>query len=165
MVAIFEQKGERSQKRLLNYAFRMPSDVTVQIVEGQDAGSTLLWNGGTDVVARRGSGVVGMFKKTLSLHDAQATTIRGSSIDELSFGKILAHTQHTPGKLSEARGPAVDGPTDSVTLIPDDPALDGGYTREVMDLSKSTHFPVRILGYQGDILVRKIDFSSVALER
>ena len=30
-----------------------------------------------------------MFKRTLSLHDPLVTTLRGSSIDQLSFGAIL----------------------------------------------------------------------------
>lgn len=164
-VTVFEQKGAQSQNRVLNYTFRTPSDVTVQIVGGQDAGATLLWSGGSDVVAHHSSGLTGMFKKTLSLHDPQATTIRGSSIDELTFGNILAHAQRTPGKVSEASGPAIGGPTDAVTLIPDDAEANAGYTREVVDLSKNTHLPARVLGYQGDMRVRKIDFSNIQLER
>lgn len=53
------------------------------------------------MVTRRGSGLAALFKKTLSLHDPLATTTRGSSIDQLSFGAILAHAQQEAGSLHE----------------------------------------------------------------
>jgi hypothetical protein len=164
IVTVFEQKGTRVQNVVFDYSFRKPSSATVQVVKGQNAGVTLLWDGGSNVVAHRGSGLSAMFKKTLSLHDSQVTTIRGSSIDELSFGKILEHAQQTAGKLSVSPGPAIAGATDAVTLIPSHPGADAQYTREVIAISKTTHLPVRVLGYQGHTLVRKIDFSNVKLE-
>jgi hypothetical protein len=36
-------------------------------------------------------------------------------------------------------------------------------TREVIELSTATHFPMSILGYDGPMLVRKIEFSNVEL--
>jgi hypothetical protein len=74
-----------------------------------------------------------LFKKTMSLQDPQVTTIRGSSIDQLSFGAILAHGQQTPGTLSRGPGDVINGvATDAVTLITADPAADAGLTREVI---------------------------------
>jgi hypothetical protein len=100
----------------------------------------------------------------MSLQDSQVTTIRGSSIDQLSFGAILAHGQQTPGTLSQGPGDVINGvATDAVTLIHADPAADAGLTREVIELSTATHFPMRILGYDGPMLVRKIEFSNVEL--
>lgn len=165
-VTVFEQKGKRVQNVVFNYSFRKPSNVTVQVVKGSNAGVTLIWNGGTSVIAHRGSGLMSVFKKSLSLHDPQVTTIRGSSIDELSFGKILTHARQTPGKLSLGTGVVIDGvPTDAVTLIPASPAINAGLTREVIEISRTTHFPMRVLGYQGRTLVRKIDYSNVKLAR
>jgi hypothetical protein len=39
--------------------------------------------------------------------------------------------------------------------------IDTGLTLEVVDLSKVTHLPVRLSGYEGSTLVRTIDFSNV----
>lgn len=165
-VTVFERKGTRVQNVVFDYSFRKPSNVTVRVTKGTNAGVTLVWDGGTTVVAHRGSGFTGMFKKTLSLHDPQVTTIRGSSIDALSFGKILEHARQTPGKLSLSAGVAMNGvPTDAVTLIPANPAADAALTREVIAISRTTHFPMRVLGYQGQALVRKIDYSNVKLAR
>jgi hypothetical protein len=151
---------------VFNYSFRKPSNVTVQVVKGTNAGVTLSWDGGTSVVAHRGSGFMGIFKKTLSLHDPQVTTIRGSSIDELGFGNILAHARQTPGKLSVGPGPVIGGvATEAMTLIPVSPAADAALTREVIEIWTKTHLPTRVLGYQGRTLVRKIDYSNVKLTR
>jgi len=54
-------------------------------------------------------------------------------------------------------------PTDAVTLIPSDPAADAHLTREVIEISRTTHLPTRILGYEGSMLARKIDFTNVHL--
>jgi len=163
-VTVFEQKDTQIQNVVFNYAFRKPASVTVHVVSGSNAGVTLVWDGGTTVVAHRGSGLAALFKRTLSLHDPLATTIRGSSIDQLSFGAILAHAQAEAGTLSEVPGEVIDGvPTDAVRLSSSNPAANAGLTREVVELSTITHLPVRVLGYEVDTLVRKIDFSNVTL--
>lgn len=165
-VTVVERKGQQVQTAVFNYSFRKPSNATVQVVRGSNPGVTLIWDGGTSVIAHRGSGLMGIFKKSLSLHDPQVTTIRGSSIDELSFGKILAHARQTQGKLSVGPGPVIGGvATQAVTLIPANPATDAALTREVIEISTKTHLPMRILGYQGRTLVRTIDYSNVKLIR
>jgi hypothetical protein len=92
------------------------------------------------------------------------TTIRGSSLDQLSFGAILAHGADTAGVVAEGNGPTIDRvATDEVTLVPTNAVIDTGFTLEVVDLSKVTHLPVRLSGYEGATLVRTIDFSNVIL--
>jgi len=163
-VTVFEQLGKETQQEVLDYTFLKPSSSTMHVVSGPNAGVTVMWGGGTTVVAHRGSGLVAMFKKTFALHDPQATTIRGSSIDQLSFGAILLHGTDTAGMIAEGDGPTIDGvATDEVTLIPTNAVIDTGLTREVIDLSKVTHLPVRLLGYEGAVLVRTIAFSNVVL--
>ncbi|MDB5043778.1 MAG: hypothetical protein JWN27_4504 [Candidatus Eremiobacteraeota bacterium] len=163
-VTVFEQKDTQVQNVVFNYAFRKPANVTVHVDSGSNAGVTLAWDGGTSVVAHRGSGLAALFKRTLSLHDPLATTIRGSSIDQLSFGAILAHAQAEAGTLSEVPGEVIAGvPTDAVRLSSSTPAANAALTREVVELSTITHLPVRVLGYDGETLVRRIDFSNVTL--
>ncbi|HEY9085387.1 MAG TPA: hypothetical protein VIN40_05560 [Candidatus Tyrphobacter sp.] len=164
-VTIFEQEGAQVQNLVLDYTFRKPSSAVVHFVQGPNAGVTLVWNGGSTMAAHRGSGLMALFTRTLSLHDPLATTIRGSSIDQLSFGAILTHAQQTPGTVSQGPGPLIDGvPTDAVTLIPTSSVRNTGLTLEVVDISKSTHFPMRVVGYEGLALVRAIEFSNVRTE-
>jgi len=163
-VTVFERKGTQVENLVLNYSFRRPSSVMVHVVSGPNAGGTLTWDGGATVVARRGTGLAALFKKTFSIHDPVVATIRGSSIDQLSFGAILAQAQQSGGTLSEAGSDVIDGvATDAVALVPADPAADAGLSREVVDLSEVTHLPVRVLGFDETTLVREIDFSKVAV--
>jgi hypothetical protein len=163
-ITVFEQKGIRVQNIVFKYTFRRPSTVTTDVVGGPNNGVSMLWTGGTTISAHRG-GLAGVIKKTFGLHDPLVTTIRGGSIDELSFDQILAHARQTPGKISQAAGMIVnDQATDAVTLIPSAPATTpGGYTREILEVSHTTHLPLRVLGFQGTKIVRKVDFVDVKL--
>jgi hypothetical protein len=164
-ITVFEQEGIAVQNVIFKYTFRKPTTVTVDVVGGPNDGVAILWTGGTTVKAHR-SGLASAFSQTLSLHDPKMTTIRGSSIDQLSFSQILEHAQNTAGKLSQGPGPLVNGvATDAVTLIPTNPATNAGYTREVIDISRLTHFPLRIEGYEGSTLVREVGFVAVTLTR
>lgn len=164
-ITVFERKGEQVQNLVFDYAFRKPSGATLHARLGPNAGATLLWNGGSTIVGQRGSGLAGLFKKTLPLHDPLVTTIRGSSVDELSFGAILAHAEQMPGTISEFSGEIIGGlATDAVTLIPAVPDSNAALSREVVEISTTTHLPARILGYEGALLVRKVEFSNVKTE-
>ena len=160
-VTLFERKGAQTQRAVYDYTFQKPASVTLHVVSGASAGDTLVWDGGDTVVAHRGSGLLSVIKKKLSLHDPLTTTIRGSSIDELSFGAILAHAQDTSGALVSGAGGAG---TETITLVPKNVTIDGGYTREVVAISKTSHLPMRVFGYDGRSLVREIDFSNVKLQ-
>jgi outer membrane lipoprotein-sorting protein len=164
-VVVFERERTEVLSSILDYTFRKPSSATVHFSAGPNAGVTVVWNGGNTVIAHRSTGIAALFKKTFSLHDARVTTIRGSSIDQLSFAAILAHAQVTPGIVSQDIGPAIlDIPTDAVTLVPTSSLADTGLTREVVDISVPTGLPLRVLGYEGNTLVRQIDFSNIILQ-
>jgi hypothetical protein len=80
------------------------------------------------------------------------TTIRGSSIDQLSFAAILDHGNGEGGTASEAPGPTILGvPTAAVTLIANSSVADAGLTQEVVDISTLTNLPIRVLGYEGTV--------------
>ena len=163
-VTMFEQKGTKTENLVLDYSYHKPSSATMRIVAGKNAGVTLVWNGGSTMQAHRGSGIMAAFKKTMSIDDPLATTVRGSTIDKLSFDAILAHAQETPGSVAQLPGAAIDGlATDEVRLVPTDAVADG-LTLEIVDVAKSTHLPVRILGYNGPVLVRSLVFSNVKVQ-
>jgi len=165
-ITIAERKDAQTQNVVLEYTFRKPSSVTTHVNAGPNAGVTMVWDGGTTLVAHRGSGFAALFKKTLSLHDPQVTTIRGSSIDQLSFGAVLAHARQEAGSVTQTAEAELGGVrVEAVTLMSADQTANAGLSREVVELSTSTHLPVQILGYDGTMLVRQIDFSKVTLER
>jgi len=53
--------------------------------------------------------------------------------------------------------------TEAVKLVATTSVSNTGLTVEVVEISKTTHLPVRVLGYEGRTLVRRIDFSNVKL--
>ena len=163
-ITVFEQKDAQVQNVVFDYTFHKPSSATVHVVKGPNAGVTLEWSGGDTLVAHRGSGLAAMFKKSFSLHDPLVTTIRGSSIDQLSFAAILSHGQNTLGTTSQVPGPVIEGvPTQAVAIVPTSALANTGLTLEIVDLSSATYMPVRVLGYAGSTLVRQVDFSNTKL--
>ena len=164
-ITVFEQHGDVVQNAVYDYTFRKPSSATLHVVSGSNAGATISWDGGDTVVAWRGSGFSAWFKKRIPLHDPQVSTIRGSSVDQLSYGAMLEYAQQASAVLSEAAAGTIDGvEAKAVTLIPSNSGNNMGLTREVIELSTATHLPVEVLGYVGESLVRKIVFSNVKLE-
>jgi outer membrane lipoprotein-sorting protein len=166
-VSVFAAKGSDVQNLSFTYSFHKPSSFTVHVIDGPNAGVTLTWDGGTTVQASRGRGLfAALLKRTIPLHDPLVTTIRGASMNQLSYGAILAHTEQTPGDLTQGPGETIAGvPTQTLSLVPNDPASDAGLSREVIDISTLTQLPIRIEGYEGDKLVRKIDFTDVRPEK
>jgi outer membrane lipoprotein-sorting protein len=161
-VSVFAVKGAAVQNAVFDYEFRKPSKFVVQVVQGPNAGVTLTWDGGPTVQASRGHGLFSFLKRTLSMHDPLVTTIRGESIDQLSYGAILAHAEQTPGMLAQVPGEPIAGtPTQDLSLVPVDPAADDGLSRETIAISTETQLPIRIEGYEGSKLVRRIDFTDV----
>ena len=163
-IVLYEKAGSQVQQNTYDYEFTRPSNVSLKVVSGPSTGGSLSWDGGPNVVARKGSGFIGIFHRTLPLHDRATTTIRGSSVDLLGFGAILAHALQTPGTITETPGQPIAGePTQDVTLVPAAPQNDSGYTREVVTLSARTHLPLRVLGYERNDVVRRVDFTGVVL--
>ncbi len=165
-VSVLDEKGTAVQNIVFNYTFRKPSSFIVHVIEGPNAGVTLTWDGGPTVQASRGGGLfAALLKRTIPLHDPLVTTVRGASIDQLSYGAILAHAEQTPGTLAQSPGEPIAGTaTQALSLVPSDPAADDGLSREIIDISPATQLPIRIEGYEGSTLVRKIDFSDVQPE-
>jgi outer membrane lipoprotein-sorting protein len=162
-VTVFDQKGSQTQNTVFDYTFSKPSKVTVHVISGTNKGITLQWNGGTTIVAH-GSGLLALFSKTLSLHDPLVTTLQGASIDQLSFGAILSQAQQQVDRLSFIPGGTVDGvAVNALNLAPAVAASDAGVTRQVVQISASTHLPMRILGYDGATLVSSIGFSNIKM--
>ncbi len=163
MVTGFEQRGSDVQDLVFAYRFRKASSVTMRVIKGPNTGVTLTWDGGSTMQATRGGGLfAALFKRTIALHDPLVETIRGSSLDQLSYGAMLTHAEQTPGTISEAAGEPIDAiTTESLTLVPNNPSVDGGFTREAIEISTATNLPIRIVAYEGNTLVRQFDFSDI----
>jgi hypothetical protein len=70
---VYERKGQQIQNLVFNYTFAKPSSATMHMIKGPNAGVTLVWNGGSTVVAHKGAGLEAIFKRKFPLHDPQVT--------------------------------------------------------------------------------------------
>jgi outer membrane lipoprotein-sorting protein len=156
-----EVKGDRVQDRVYQYWFKRPSLAKVEIVSGDGVGSGGVWKGG-DVV--RGHRKILFLKPSLvvSIHDPQATSLRGYTIPDGLLQNEIAKYKEIKGQLIQTAGPEIDGtPTDSIELKIADPASHDNITRAILYVSKSTHFPVRQIRYEGDKIVADDTFTDL----
>jgi len=157
-VTAHEISGTKTEDRTYHFFYKKPSYARSEIVSGPGSGGAAVWHGGDKVKGHLG-GLLAGIKLVISEHDARATDIRGKTIEAANFAWMIDGFNHY-GKLSEAPGPPVDGvETDAVTMIPDDPAKVRNLTKETLLISRTSHLPVRHLGYEGDKLVEQETFS------
>ncbi len=157
-IRMHEASGRRMQDRALRYWYEKPSSAKVEVVDGIGRGSAAVWRGDSSVRGHWG-GFLSIFRLTIGLHDPHATSLRGDSIDALSFFEIYRHVTTTKGELQEAPGPTIDGAaTEALVLLPSIPAENDGITREVLYLSRATHLPIRRQCFEGETLVKDQQF-------
>jgi len=160
-IAVHETAGDRVQDRTYDVLFKKPMMEKIDIVAGQDRGSSVVWLGGDKVKAHRG-GLLSVIHLTLDIHDSQVLSLRGDAIDTATVPAMLAEFDRIKGTTTEAPGPQIDGAaTDVVTLDVADPSTDKGITRTVLYLSQATHLPVRRERFVGAQLVKSENVTNV----
>jgi outer membrane lipoprotein-sorting protein len=154
--------GKETQDRTYSYEFVKPTSALIQITDGPGKGGGAAWHGGDQVKGHQG-GLFSGVKLIISKSDPRATSLRGDQIDVASFGYELDHFLNTPGTLSEAPGPALEGQATTAVTLAAAPAEANGVTREVLDVSNSTHLPVKREEYVGATLVKSEEFKDLKL--
>jgi len=154
--------AKQSQDRTYSYEFVKPTSALIQITDGPGKGGGAAWHGGDQVKGHQGGLFSGM-KLMISKSDPRATSLRGDQIDVASFGYELDHFLNTPGTLSEAPGPALEGQATMAVTLEASPAEANGVTKEVLDISTTTHLPVKREQYAGAALVKSEEFKDLKL--
>jgi outer membrane lipoprotein-sorting protein len=153
--------GNRVQDRIYDYSFMKPHFAKTYIEAGDGVGSGGVWIGGDQVSGHQGGLLAGIHLK-IGLHDPRATSIRGYTIPDGLMQNIVETYATVPGKLTQSDGGILQGqPTDRLELDVTDPASNHGISKQILYLSKATHFPVRQLLYAGDTLVLDQTFYDV----
>ncbi len=148
-----EVLGSSTQNRIYDYSFMKPHFAKTLIESGDGQGSGGVWAGGNQVSGHQGGFLSGIHLK-VDLHDSRATSLRGYTIPDGLMQNIVDTYATVPGKLTQGDGGIVMGqPTDRLELDVADPATNHGISKQVLYLSKATHFPIRQLLYAGDTLV------------
>jgi hypothetical protein len=139
-------------------SFRKPSDARMDITGGDGRGSAAVWHGGDTVRGHQG-GFFSFVKLNLSIHDSRATSIRGTTIAEASFGALLDHVKGLAGATVDAKS---DGDKTDISVAVADPSSDSNVTKELMVLGPS-NLPVEYDQWEGDTLVKHITYTDVKL--
>jgi outer membrane lipoprotein-sorting protein len=153
-----EVSGSRVQDRVYQMWFRKPHMSRMDITGGDGRGSAVVWDGGDKVYGHQG-GFLAMFKKHLDLHDRLATTVRGTTVAEASFGALLDHIKGLKGATVDA---VADTDKTRITISVTDPSADNNVTKELMVLG-SNNLPVEYDQWEGDAQVKHITYSEVKL--
>lgn len=159
-VRAHEVKGDRTQDRTYHYFFKRPNMAKTDIVAGDGSGSGGVWKGGEIVKGHLKIAFITV-GKTVDLHDPRATSLRGYTIPDGLIQNQVGKYEQMKGAITQRDG-QVDGvPSDEVELKVADPAANDGVTRATLYLSKTTHFPVRQVRYEGDKIVADETFSDL----
>jgi hypothetical protein len=157
----FEQlnDGSKVERRTYDYRTMNERGVDVTIVDGPGTGTVAAWRGSDTVKVHLG-GSLPQIQLTLPIDDPRVQSLRGDTLDMGTFSYALRYMLTTPGTLTEAPGPTINGvPTTAVTLRVKGPAV-AAVTKVVLDLSNATHLPVRRSEFVGSTIVKTETFSN-----
>jgi hypothetical protein len=123
------------------------------ILEGDSKGSGGVWTGGDQISGHQGGILSGIHRK-VDVHDPRAVSLRGVTIPEGLLQHIVELYESTPGKLTQTEGGKIGGVlTDRLELVVANPAGNGDVTKQILYLSKETHWPIRQILYSGSQIV------------
>ena len=146
-------KGTASQSRVYQYSYLKPHFAKTLVESGDGQGSGGVWTGGDQVSGHQGGILSGIHLK-VDLHDSRATSLRGYTIPDGLLQNIVGNLTTVKGDVHQYPGGKIGGvDTDVVIQKVADPSTDGGITERRVYFSQATHFPVRVLSYEGNNIV------------
>ncbi len=155
-IKVHEVKGTDLRDRTFHYAYLKPHFAKIDITGGPGRGGGAVWTGGDTVTGHRG-GFVSMIKLSKSIHDPEATGLRGGTIAEASF-ENMAEAVKSAASLTNGEE-TISGTQYDIVSMPFKDAF--GATKRVIFLSRTTHLPARRVTYAGDAVVGTEDFTDV----
>ena len=163
-----EFRQGRSQQEVLRYSYRRPNRARLEILDGAQRGSVVVWFGDDRASAyRRG---LRLFKLYLAPSDGRVTSLRGNGVLTPNFDAILACFADHRSRVTEGPGPRVDGiPTVAIALeyagftCATDSPFDRDVTRDVLYVSSKTNLPVLRERYAAEQLVERWELRDLRL--
>ena len=153
--------GKSVQDRTYLFRWRKPSDAQMQVLSGPDKGGAATWHGGDTVSGHHGGFLSGVHM-TRSIHDHDATSLRGDILLTDVYEYTIKHFTTTAGTLAEGVGATLDGQaTTAVTLTVTDPKANANVSKDVLYLSNASHLPLGRDQYVGDRLVKTERFKEI----
>ena len=131
------------QDRVYILWFQKPTDIRLDVTAGDKRGSVAVYHGGDRVMGHLG-GILSLIKLNLDIHDKRATSIRGTTIAQASFGSQLEHMKTMKWKSTDV---SVDGDKWTFTAVAADASTNSDILKEVMTLG-ANGLPIELLQYE-----------------
>jgi len=162
-----ETKGTQSARSMVRYSFRKPDRARLEVIEGNNRGGVVVWQGGAEATAYK-RGIFSIAKIHADLKDKRINSLRGNGVLTPDLTVALACFAAHRSDVHSEPGPAVAGePTDTVELryarfsCPMDSPIDADITRDVLRVSERTGAVLRRERYEGASLVESYDLKEL----
>ena len=160
-IVAHEVDGTRTDDRTFRFWFRKPDHAKLEMTEGYDRGTVVLWTGGSRVHVHVAG--LGLIPLSYGIHDSKVTSMRGNSIARPNLGPTIDCFEQHRDAVRAGSGPTIDGrATQTLTLeidgglgCPGEPAQDRDVTKDVLTMTRDDGFVVLRERYAGDSLVER----------
>ncbi len=153
-------KGRKLEKRIINYYFKRPRNIRMDILKGNkafDTGSVGVSVGDDRVTGHRG-GILSVIALNVSENSPLATTVRGTTFDESDLQAILErlkfHLENSIITFEETKDNIC-----KLTCIPHDPSMNEGISMDVICIDRGMLLPVFSERYEKDVVVQHAEWS------
>jgi hypothetical protein len=159
----FSIKDGRREERIMNYYFKKPKLIRIDILQGNrafDRGSVGVYRGGDKVSGHRG-GIMKDITLNISKDSPLATSIRGESIDRSDMATVIErfeyHVKNSTAVTSETASHL------EFEFMPADPSLIDGITKDIIWVDRELMLITRSERYEGNKLVQQVVWSGYIL--
>ena len=152
----FSMAGSKREERIINYYFKKPKLIRMDILEGNrpfDSGSVGVYTGGDKVTGHRG-GIMRDIVITVKKNSVLATTVRGETFDQSDMLTVIERM----GRLLAIGGVDLVEKNTHIEFefTPFDPSQNEGISRDVVWIDRKTMLIIRNERYEEEKLVQKI---------
>ena len=151
--------GKRIEKRLLNFYFKKPRMIRIDLLKGNqlfDEGSVGVFKDGDTVTGHRG-GILSSILMTVHKKSPFATTLRGEAFDEIDMEAVLDNLLDY--LINGACFLIEDETSYMISCIPYDEEQNKGISKDIAWFDKDTLTITRFQRYEGTTLVQEAEWS------
>jgi outer membrane lipoprotein-sorting protein len=156
----FSIGGGRREERIINYYFKKPKLIRMDILDGNkafDKGSVGVYTGGNKVTGHRG-GIMKEIILSVRKNSALATSVRGETIDQSDMLTVIERMEYllANGEVSLVEKHAHI----EFEFFPFDPSQNEGISRDVVWIDSETMLIIRNERYEEEKLVQQVTWKN-----
>jgi outer membrane lipoprotein-sorting protein len=155
----FAIQGSQREIRTINYYFKKPKRIRMDILKGNrafDRGSVGVYTGGEKVTGHRG-GIMKGITLSVPLESPLATSVRGETMDRSDMLTVIERVEY----LTQISDIVIEEKSSRVEFefTPHDPEQNRGVTRDIVWIDLNTMLIIRNERYEQEKLVQQVIWS------